>query len=463
MDLSSWQKGASPLITRCPNCGTSFRVTESQLNAANGAVRCGACLQVFAADEHLISTADGRADDDLVDGTESGVRNDETGWEETAPPDAFSGRGDEAAGEEWPADAPGGGEEYGSASEEEDRHIAGRLDEGAFGDGEDGNAPEDIGTGQAERFGSDDYESRESAEDDRADEPGGDDYELLENAEIDWADEFGSDEYRPWEDAELDWIDEFGRDRDAWREAEETGWADTPGAGESGTLEREDATDELDIGESQNDIEVDFTGGEQSRRERIDDADAMEVDETQGFIGNLEVEDHPDDIIGTVSEPTGRRTVLWTAGSLALLIAIGLQYAWMHRQALAQEIEYREYFLTVCTYLGCEIPEYRDRAALRTTSLLVRSHPELDDALLVDALLRNEAGFRQPFPALDLVFTDTRNEVVAARRLRPSEYLGGEMTGLKYIPGRTEVRLSIEIVDPGEDALGYALTVAEDW
>ena len=36
-------------ITQCPHCQTSFRLQHSQLSAARGSVRCGACLQVFNA------------------------------------------------------------------------------------------------------------------------------------------------------------------------------------------------------------------------------------------------------------------------------------------------------------------------------------------------------------------------------------------------------------------------------
>src|SRR5699024_1414026 len=36
-------------ITQCPHCQTSFRLKHSQLSAARGSVRCGACLQVFNA------------------------------------------------------------------------------------------------------------------------------------------------------------------------------------------------------------------------------------------------------------------------------------------------------------------------------------------------------------------------------------------------------------------------------
>jgi predicted Zn finger-like uncharacterized protein len=37
------------LMTRCPNCGTTFRVTEQQLGAREGRVRCGRCDTMFDA------------------------------------------------------------------------------------------------------------------------------------------------------------------------------------------------------------------------------------------------------------------------------------------------------------------------------------------------------------------------------------------------------------------------------
>ncbi|HCS65240.1 MAG TPA: hypothetical protein DIW64_14925 [Cellvibrio sp.] len=46
----------NPMITRCPKCGTAFRVTPSQLQSAKGAVRCGSCLNVFKAQEYLVAT-----------------------------------------------------------------------------------------------------------------------------------------------------------------------------------------------------------------------------------------------------------------------------------------------------------------------------------------------------------------------------------------------------------------------
>ena len=44
----------SSRVTQCPKCQTSFRVTDAQLDIANGAVRCGSCLHIFNAPDHWL-------------------------------------------------------------------------------------------------------------------------------------------------------------------------------------------------------------------------------------------------------------------------------------------------------------------------------------------------------------------------------------------------------------------------
>lgn len=41
-------------ITRCPNCATAFRVTDTQLAAHQGKVRCGRCALIFNARDSLL-------------------------------------------------------------------------------------------------------------------------------------------------------------------------------------------------------------------------------------------------------------------------------------------------------------------------------------------------------------------------------------------------------------------------
>ncbi len=45
------------MITRCPACQTAFRVTDAQLAARNGRVRCGACANIFDAAAYLVANA----------------------------------------------------------------------------------------------------------------------------------------------------------------------------------------------------------------------------------------------------------------------------------------------------------------------------------------------------------------------------------------------------------------------
>ena len=48
----------SMMITQCPTCATTFRVTTEQLQAQQGLVRCGRCAQVFDGFDSLGTLAD---------------------------------------------------------------------------------------------------------------------------------------------------------------------------------------------------------------------------------------------------------------------------------------------------------------------------------------------------------------------------------------------------------------------
>ena len=46
-------------FTRCPDCATTFRVTDEALQKAHGQVRCGRCASVFNAYSELRDPATG--------------------------------------------------------------------------------------------------------------------------------------------------------------------------------------------------------------------------------------------------------------------------------------------------------------------------------------------------------------------------------------------------------------------
>ena len=149
----------------------------------------------------------------------------------------------------------------------------------------------------------------------------------------------------------------------------------------------------------------------------------------------------------------------WLPGILLLPLLLFAQLAWVNKDPWLRDARYHRVCLAVCQYLGCQVPAWHDPAALSARDLVVRSHPEESDALVVDLLLQNNAGLRQTFPGLHLEFLDIWGEVVASRVFHPREYLGGEMHGMKAIPAMTEVRVSLEILDPGEVASGYRVNL----
>lgn len=150
---------------------------------------------------------------------------------------------------------------------------------------------------------------------------------------------------------------------------------------------------------------------------------------------------------------------LWTLLALVLLAGLAAQVAYYRFDSLGKQQPWRQLYAVACPALGCELPPLVDLQAIRTSNLVVRSHPELAGALVVDAVLLNTAPFPQSFPSLQLSFTDLKNRPVASRRFAPRDYLRGELAGSRQMPSGSPVHIAIEIVDPGSEAVNYELHI----
>jgi len=146
---------------------------------------------------------------------------------------------------------------------------------------------------------------------------------------------------------------------------------------------------------------------------------------------------------------------------LACLLAvtgIGVQFAYFNFDTLARDDRYRPWYQLACEQLGCTLPSRDDISQIQATNLVVRSHPKIADALIVDAMLTNRASFEQPFPDLELIFTNMQGEIVAARRLTPHEYFPSPTAGA-VMPSREPIHMALEIADPGPKATGYRIVI----
>lgn len=139
------------------------------------------------------------------------------------------------------------------------------------------------------------------------------------------------------------------------------------------------------------------------------------------------------------------------------LLALVAQYIAFNFEQLAQRQDLRPIFAQVCQLSGCQLPNRNNSKLIKTSNLIVRSHPERKDALVADALLINRANFSQDYPELELIFTNLRQQVVASRRFSPEEYLDGELKGQTQMPIKQAIHISLQFLDPGNKAVNYQL------
>ena len=79
---------------------------------------------------------------------------------------------------------------------------------------------------------------------------------------------------------------------------------------------------------------------------------------------------------------------------------------------------------------------------------------------MVNVTMKNNADFAQPYPVMQIEFSDIRGGTVAARRFLPAEYLPVEAQHANTEQSRmllpdTSSSITMEIQDPGRQAMTY--------
>lgn len=399
----------SLFITQCPHCHTSFRTSVSQLQSADGMVRCGACLRVFAADDNLLPSVDIRT------------------VNIPAPDDTEEDEDFEALDEQLPIS------ELDIEDEDEDDDSENEAD-GVFtldmADSLPNRLSPSIST--SEPFW-------HLIEEDNAAE----DLPPVETAEVDEDDE-------PIQNLEPE---ESAKPRD--EQTIESSLGDT-------AFPLEEQKD-IDVSGAQRDEHAQI----RSRMTAIDfDDDAMNDNPDARSFTRFSAEEI--DGVSDAESPleldwretprrSGSAALLWV---LCLLLGLGIagQYLWFNKDSLSQNARIRPLLDGVCGALQCELPPLVNIRAIRSDTLVVRSHDEISNALSVNFQFRNDATFAQPFPSLALRFMDADDTLVAQRLFAPQEYLPEGVADLRLMPPNAPVQVRLDILDPGGKAINYELS-----
>ncbi|MDX2349314.1 MAG: zinc-ribbon and DUF3426 domain-containing protein [Porticoccus sp.] len=189
---------------------------------------------------------------------------------------------------------------------------------------------------------------------------------------------------------------------------------------------------------------------------------SVDVESETDLFGSDEITTTPDFLLAPESPPRNYlKMLLWPTLSVLAMMVLIFQYIHFNADILGTDPSHRPWLIPFCDITTCKLPTMRDTTQIRSSKLLVHSHPDISGALIVDAVIINEANFDQPFPELALNFEDLQGASVARRNFKPGEYLRGEMTGATIMPTDQPVRLTLELLDPGPKAVNYSLFIPE--
>ncbi len=156
-------------------------------------------------------------------------------------------------------------------------------------------------------------------------------------------------------------------------------------------------------------------------------------------------------------------TFAWTSGILLLSTTLVVQYFWLNRDQFVTSPKFQALVEKTCLTFDCSKLTIRDPAHIELLTRNVFSHPDEKDALMINIALQNNAKFSQPYPVLQINFSDVRGGNIVARRFTPSEYLAEYATEPKQKskpllqPG-SSADFNLEIEDPGKQAITYEFT-----
>jgi hypothetical protein len=147
----------------------------------------------------------------------------------------------------------------------------------------------------------------------------------------------------------------------------------------------------------------------------------------------------------------------WLAACVVLALALVAQLVHANREPLARDPRVGPALVDAYRSLRLPLKAPTDLARLAVQRADVTSHPVYRDVLYITATVTNEAPFAQPLPLLRVRLDDRWGEPVGVRIFRPEEYLRRAEPAARAVPGRAYA-IALEVVDPGNEAVGYALT-----
>lgn len=149
--------------------------------------------------------------------------------------------------------------------------------------------------------------------------------------------------------------------------------------------------------------------------------------------------------------------------SLSLIICLVVlcmtQILWFQKDKWIQQEQFRPVYKAFYALIDQPLPARRSPDLIINKQLIIQPHKEFADAIRVSILLENQADFSQPFPTLQLIFSDLKGRTTAQRILTASEYINTQLFPQQLMPSKQPIQIQLDMMAPGLRAVGYQLNL----
>ena len=476
------------MLTVCPKCQTTFRVSQAQLDAAQGKVRCGKCQKVFNAAEHVSQPTE------IEETAKTSVKKSPTPTA-TPPPQI-----------DW--------------LQHNDKDDVDHIELDHSFDETDNQADIEV-TESAPEFNKDQFEAKSFKSDANNHEyisievP--EDFEPKPATKIDEDDEVFNIESSEEEDPVNDVLDEAISIETADDNTDHHHLANKapiiPNDQKASLLDNEEDQTLPGIGPAyEDDTQLNYRDEQglddiqdeikrQLQSPAQDDAN-VEEDAFDSVLGYIE--DVQQDVkapaekttafenieLNSVPEPDDGNTVNWnhdvhldpevpaalrssmqalqkkkrlplltafmSVVLFVLIVDLGLQtIVFRSYDIVTKWPQTRSILAGVCEYLPCVYSGRREPRKIQLVNRDVRVHPSAKHALLISATVVNQSGHAQPYPRLAIKLSDLSGDVIAEREFAPQEYLKDSESKLKLLRPDVPTLITLEVLDPGSEAVNF--------
>lgn len=431
-------------VTRCPQCGTMFRVSLAQLQAAAGEVRCGACLHTFNAIDFvvapellLIRPAQTSAPTSTTADMEQAIEQmlGDLDDEPIEDPESLEQSLEEALAAEGLGDLDVEQEVAPEASDQDNALSLEAMLDSASGttllDKEmvtdtlsTKDVPDNTQDVSEEATSLDPTEERASV---ASEEP------CVTDAEIEVADVSGTNDWIDEHPEPLTSAEPFLTSTEAHISEAFSTSPDDRHEEPSDSLSEDDALfndvaaaplSEDEHGHS-DDVRDENTTVPEADNSPLSDTKASDpalailMEDLELIPDNAPETDITDDTPANASASSSPWLTIGIVVMALLLAGQWLRHTWPKWE---RQPEHRSWMQAICDVVGCSLPPLVDVEKMVVLNHVLTQRAEHKKQWRFDLQLRNDAPFAQPFPDIELTVLDRDGQVLAARRFTPKEY-----------------------------------------